>query len=165
MFSGELKEQAVNFLAAMRARGYTFASAESCTGGLIVAHLTDIAGSSDVVDRGFVTYSNDSKSRMVDVPASLIDLHGAVSREVALAMAEGALERSAADITVAVTGVAGPGGGSSAKPVGLVHIAAASKSTATMHLECRFGALERSEIRTLTVAEALRLATEMLKRS
>ena len=107
-------------LAALRARGWMVVTAESCTGGLIAGALTEIAGSSDVVDRGFVTYSNAAKIEMLGVPAEMIAAHGAVSAEVARAMAEGALVRSRAQIAVAVTGIAGPGGGSAGKPVGLV---------------------------------------------
>jgi nicotinamide-nucleotide amidase len=162
MFPEDLKQQAVAFLDAMRARKLMFASAESCTGGLIAALLTEIAGSSDVVDGGFVTYSNEAKARMIGVPAAMIASHGAVSREVALAMAEGALGHSNADITVAVTGVAGPGGGTPQKPVGLVHIASAAKGAATLHRECRFGPLDRAEIRKRTVVAALALATEAM---
>jgi nicotinamide-nucleotide amidase len=163
MFSDEMKQQAVAFLDAMRASGLHFASAESCTGGLIAALLTDIPGSSDVVDRGFVTYSNEAKSEMIGVPRELIERFGAVSREVALAMAEGAIAHARADVSVAVTGVAGPGGGTAAKPVGLVHIAAARRGSDTLHKECRFGPLDRSEIRKRTVVEALALATRAMK--
>jgi nicotinamide-nucleotide amidase len=107
-------------LAQCRGKGVMIATAESCTGGLIVAALTSVAGSSDVVDRGFVTYSNEAKNELVGVPMQLIETHGAVSEPVACAMAEGALGRSRAAIAVSVTGVAGPGGGSADKPVGLV---------------------------------------------
>jgi nicotinamide-nucleotide amidase len=108
------------------------ATAESCTGGLIAAALTAITGSSSVVDRGFVTYTNEAKSEMLGVPASLIEAHGAVSEPVARAMAEGALRHSRADIAVSVTGIAGPGGATPTKPVGLVHLAVASKGHETM---------------------------------
>jgi len=153
-----MKRQAVAFLDAMRAKGLKFASAESCTGGLIAALLTEIPGSSDVVDRGFVTYSNEAKNEMIGVRRELIEQFGAVSRDVALAMAEGAIAHSSADVSVAVTGVAGPGGGTATKPVGLVHIAAARAGAETVHKECRFGPLDRSEIRVRTVTEALALA-------
>lgn len=162
MFTDDLKAQAIRFLDDMRGAGLHFASAESCTGGLIAALLTEIPGSSDVVDRGFITYSNEAKAEMIGVDPALIARVGAVSREVALAMAEGAIRHSAADISVAVTGVAGPGGGTDAKPVGLVHIASARRNGATLHRECRFGPLGRSEIRERTVIEALALATEAL---
>ncbi|MGD9803708.1 MAG: CinA family protein [Hyphomicrobiaceae bacterium] len=163
MFSDDMKRQGAAFLEAMRLKGLRFASAESCTGGLIAALLTEIPGSSDVVDRGFVTYSNEAKNEMIGVKVELLTEFGAVSREVALAMAEGALEHSAADVSVAVTGVAGPGGGTATKPVGLVHIAAARTGAMTLHQECRFGPLDRAEIRAKTVVEALSLATRALE--
>jgi nicotinamide-nucleotide amidase len=163
MFPEEMKQQAVAFLDAMRASALKFASAESCTGGLIAALLTEIPGSSDVVDRGFVTYSNEAKNEMIGVPRDLIEQFGAVSREVALAMAEGAIAHASADVSVAVTGVAGPGGGTATKPVGLVHIAAARVGAETLHKECRFGPLDRSDIRARTVVEALALATQAMK--
>ena len=118
-----LVAQAAALLAACRERGLKIATAESCTGGLIAAILTEVPGSSDVVERGFVTYSNEAKTEMLGVPAALVEQHGAVSA-VARAMAEGALAHSRADIVVSVTGVAGPGGGTPLKPVGLVHFGA-----------------------------------------
>jgi nicotinamide-nucleotide amidase len=107
-------------LAACRGKGLTLATAESCTGGMVAAALTDVAGSSDVVERGFVTYSNAAKSALLAVPPALIAAYGAVSQEVAAAMAAGALQHAPVDLAIAVTGIAGPGGGSAAKPVGLV---------------------------------------------
>jgi len=163
MFPDGMKRQAIVFLEAMRSRSLKFASAESCTGGLIAALLTEIPGSSDVVDRAFVTYSNEAKTEMLGVDAALVSEFGAVSREVALAMAEGALAHSAADVSVAVTGIAGPGGGTAAKPVGLVHIAAARAGSETLHKECRFGPLDRSDIRARTVVEALALAARAME--
>ena len=133
------------------------ATAESCTGGLIVALLTEIPGSSDVVDRGFITYSNDAKTEMLGVPSRLIAEHGVVSREVALAMAGGAIAHSLAELAVAVTGVAGPGGGSVRKPVGLVHIAAARLGRTPLHQECRFGDIGRDQVRIKSVEAALAL--------
>ncbi len=156
------EEKAVAVLEACRKAGVMLATAESCTGGLIAAALTDIAGSSDVVDRGFVTYSNEAKNQMIGVPMELIARVGAVSKDVALAMAEGALARSRAGVTVAVTGVAGPGGGSAEKPVGLVHIACARKDHPTLHCECRFGDRSRAEIRHATVLAALDLVLKNL---
>ncbi|MBB5701845.1 nicotinamide-nucleotide amidase [Ochrobactrum daejeonense] len=156
------EEQAIAVLNACRKAGVMIATAESCTGGLIASALTDIAGSSDVMDRGFVTYSNEAKNEMIGVPMELIGRVGAVSCEVALAMAEGALAHSRAAISVAVTGVAGPGGGSEEKPVGLVHIASARKGQSTLHRECRFGPLSRAEIRHATVLAALALVLENL---
>ena len=156
------EEKAVAVLESCRKAGVMLATAESCTGGLIAAALTDIAGSSDVVDRGFVTYSNEAKNQMIGVPLELIARVGAVSKEVALAMAEGALARSRTGVTVAVTGVAGPGGGSAEKPVGLVHIASAREGRPTLHRECRFGDRSRAEIRHATVLAALDLVLKNL---
>jgi nicotinamide-nucleotide amidase len=157
-FDAELVQAAGRLLQACRSRGLTLATAESCTGGLIAACLTEIPGSSDVVDRGFVTYSNPAKTELLAVPAGLIQARGAVSEEVARAMANGALAHSAADLALAVTGVAGPGGGTADKPVGLVHIAAARRAGPQSHRAFRFGPRGRSEIRMLTVAEALAMA-------
>lgn len=157
MFSEALKDQAAALLDALRKRELKLATAESCTGGLIAALLTEIAGSSDVIDRGFVTYSNDAKAEMLGVPNLLIAEHGAVSREVVLAMAGGAVAHSLADLAVAVTGVAGPGGGSPQKPVGLVHIAAARLGRSPLHEECRFGDIGRAQIRIKSVEAALTL--------
>lgn len=131
------------------------ATAESCTGGLICAALTEISGSSAAVDRGFVTYSNEAKIEMLGVPKELIDAHGAVSKKVAIAMAEGALARSRADIAVSVTGIAGPGGGSAEKPVGTVHIAVAARNRPTDHVHCWFADNGRQSIRLATVRTAL----------
>ena len=153
----ELASEAAELLAACRARGLKLASAESCTGGLIAAILTEVPGSSDVFERGFVTYSNRAKTDMLGVPADVIALHGAVSREVALAMAAGAIGRSEAAIAVAVTGVAGPGGGTAEKPVGLVHLAAARRGASSLHREIRAGDIGRRAIRHAAVREAFAL--------
>lgn len=149
--------EAIRLLQALRARGLKLATAESCTGGLIAALFTEIAGSSDVVERGFVTYSNAAKSELLGVSEDLLAQHGAVSEPVARAMAQGALVHSHADVAVAVTGVAGPGGGTAAKPVGLVHIAAARKGGEIAHRECRFGDISRGSIRLASVEVALQL--------
>lgn len=138
------------------------ATAESCTGGLIAATLTEIAGSSDVVERGYVTYSNDAKVYSLGVPAEIVAGHGAVSEPVARAMAEGALRKSKADIAIACTGIAGPGGGSATKPVGLVHIAVAAHGQETMHQRMTYGDIGRSAVRLATVEDALNLTGEML---
>jgi nicotinamide-nucleotide amidase len=131
MLPADLLARAPAVLASLRARGWKLATAESCTGGLIAASLTAVAGSSDVVERGFVTYSNEAKTELLGVPAALIAEHGAVSAAVAAAMAEGALARSHAQIAISVTGVAGPGGGTPAKPVGLVWFGRAVAGTVT----------------------------------
>jgi nicotinamide-nucleotide amidase len=155
-----LVEEATKLLDLCRKSGLKLVTAESCTGGLIAAILTEVPGSSDVVERGFVTYSNAAKTEMLGVPAALIEKHGAVSEEVARAMAEGALGASQADIAVSVTGVAGPGGGTEAKPVGLVHFGAARKGGDLLHREKRFGDLGRRGIRLASVAEAFSLLRE-----
>ena len=146
-----------------RMRKLTVATAESCTGGLVAGALTEISGSSDVVCCGFVTYSNDAKRDMVGVPAATLENHGAVSRETAEAMARGSREKSGAHLAVAITGVAGPGGGSAAKPVGLVHFAAASSDGTLVAREKRFGDIGRSEVRRLSVLEALALLEQLAR--
>ncbi len=158
MFSDDLRLEAERLLADVRACGMRLATAESCTGGLIAALLTEIPGSSDVFDRGFVTYAIDAKIEMLGVRPELIGAHGVVSREVATAMAAGALRHSKAAIAVACTGISGPGGGTLAKPVGLVHLAAALRTGhPPVHQECRFGDIGRSPVRLATVAAALAL--------
>lgn len=149
--------RALNLLESARAKGLRLATAESCTGGLVAATLTEIAGASDVFDRGFVTYSNAAKCEMLGVAQSLIEAHGAVSAEAARAMAVGAIERSSADIAVAVTGIAGPGGGSAEKPVGLVHFACAMRDGGVELVERRYGPLSRAKIRAASVAQALEM--------
>jgi nicotinamide-nucleotide amidase len=156
--------RAMNLLESARAKRLRLAAAESCTGGLVAATLTEIAGASDVFDRGFVTYSNAAKCEMLGVAQSLIDAHGAVSAEVARAMAVGAIERSAADIAVAVTGIAGPGGGSAEKPVGLVHFACATRGGGVDHVERRYGTISRAKIRAASVAQALKLMVAAAQR-
>src|ERR1700744_3330196 len=143
-----------------RSRRLTIATAESCTGGLVAGALTDIPGSSDVIDRGFVTYSNEAKRAMLGVEATTLATFGAVSKETATAMAVGALERADVDLTVSITGIAGPGGATPGKPVGLVHFAAASRDGRILHRECRFGAIGRSSVRQRSVLEALRYLRE-----
>lgn len=158
----EIALEAARVLDLCRARGLMIVTAESCTGGLVSAALTEIPGSSDVFDRGFVTYSNSAKRDLLNVPAALLDTYGAVSRQAAEAMAEGALARAKADIAVAITGVAGPGGGSAAdKPVGLVHFASAGSNGARIHREKRFGDLGRAEVRRRSVLTALDMLAEL----
>ena len=147
---------AEDLLDSFRARGWKIATAESCTGGLIAAALTAVPGSSDVVDRGFVTYSNAAKTGMLGVPAALIEAHGAVSAPVAAAMATGALARSDAHVAVSVTGVAGPGGGSADKPVGTVWFGLAIRGGAVTTLLCRLPG-DRDAVRGASVQQALRL--------
>ena len=157
MFPANLLQDAAALLDHLRAQRLKLVTAESCTGGLIAGLLTEIAGSSDVVERGLVTYSNEAKRELLGVPEALLVQHGAVSEAVARAMAEGALTHSHAEVAVAVTGVAGPGGGSAAKPVGLVHIAAARQGCDVLHRECRFGDIGRAPIRLASVDASLQL--------
>ncbi|HVY56917.1 MAG TPA: CinA family protein [Xanthobacteraceae bacterium] len=157
MIDDDLRAAAARVLDLCRARGWTIATAESCTGGLVAGALTDIAGSSDVVDRGLVTYSNEAKQNLLGVSAETLRRHGAVSRETAEEMARGALSHSPVDLAVAITGIAGPGGGSAEKPVGLVHFAAAARDGRLIHREKRFGDIGRREVRLRSVAEALAL--------
>ena len=145
-----------------RAQGLMVATAESCTGGLIAAALTDVPGSSAVFDRGFVTYSNLAKRQLLDVPEPLLLQHGAVSEEVARAMAEGALAASSAFAAVSVTGVAGPGGGTPEKPVGLVWFATARRGGLTRSHQERYGDLGRGPVRTAATETGLRLLLEAL---
>ncbi|HEY0919049.1 CinA family protein [Devosia sp.] len=152
----EIAMLAQETVAALAAAGLTVATAESCTGGLVAAALTSISGASDVVYGGYVTYANEAKIAMVGVPYALLRQHGAVSKDVAMAMAEGALAVAGTHLAVAVTGVAGPTGGSKEKPVGLVHFAVAS-ADGTTHVKKNFADLDRDGIRQASVAEALRL--------
>lgn len=141
--------------------GDRVATAESCTGGMIGAALTEIAGSSQVVDRGFITYSNEAKMDMLGVQAATLQQFGAVSSETALQMARGALMRSNASLAVAVTGIAGPGGATQGKPVGLVHLAATGQDGRLLHREMRYGDIGRDQVRLATVKTALQLLAEL----
>lgn len=162
MFPEDIQTLAREVIRSAAARGLRLATAESCTGGLVSAALTAVPGSSDVLDRGFVTYSNAAKTELLGVPAGLIDREGAVSEPVARAMAEGAATRANVPLSVSVTGVAGPGGGSPDKPVGLVHFAAIGPAGA-VHAEHRFGDLGREGIRLESVRVALRLLLERIE--
>jgi nicotinamide-nucleotide amidase len=155
-------ELARRLLAACEAAGLRLATAESCTGGLIAGCLTEIAGSSAVVDRGYVVYDNRAKEELLGVPAETLRQHGAVSEATARAMAEGALARSGCGLAVAVTGIAGPAGGTAEKPVGLVHMAAVRAGMPTLHRGEVFGG-DRGEVRLATVEEALLLALAALQ--
>ncbi len=157
-----LLAQAAELLAAARAGGETVTVAESCTGGLVAGTLTAIPGASDVFERGFVTYSNSAKSEMLGVPYWLIERHGAVSEDVARAMAGGALTHSHASLAVAVTGIAGPDGGTVEKPVGLVHFAAGRRDQSIVHEMVLFGDLGRTEIRRRSVEQALTLLRSLV---
>jgi nicotinamide-nucleotide amidase len=159
MFDLDARSLAAELLNMSLERGFTVATVESCTGGLVCGALTAIAGSSSMVQGGLITYANEAKAALAGVPIRLIEQHGAVSEPVARAMAEGGRQRLNATFAVSITGVAGPGGGSVEKPVGLVHFACAGPS-GTRHRERRFGELSRDEIRRLSVLEALDLLRE-----
>lgn len=156
----EVLEKASELLDVLRAAGLRVATAESCTGGLLAVYLTEAPGSSDIVEGGIVTYSNEAKHALLGVPFALLEAHGAVSEPVARAMAEGVLDRTRADLSVAITGVAGPAGGTPEKPVGLVHFAAARRAGATHVREERYGNPGRGAIRLASVATALDLLCE-----
>lgn len=162
MFSADLLIRAESLLTKARAGKLKIATAESCTGGLIAGLLTEIAGSSDVFERGFVTYSNQAKQELLGVLETLLIQHGAVSQDVARAMVQGALAHSQADLAVAVTGIAGPGGSTAEKPVGLVHIAAARKGGQLVHRECRFGDIGRNAVRIATIDAALEMLSALV---
>jgi nicotinamide-nucleotide amidase len=157
MFSPDLIARADALITRYAALGLKLVTAESCTGGLVAGLLTEIPGSSAVVERGFVTYSNDAKRELLDVPEATLTAYGAVSEATAGAMARGALAHSRAQVAVSVTGVAGPGGGSAEKPVGLVHFACAAPADALVTVERRFGDLGRSGIRLASIEQALAL--------
>jgi nicotinamide-nucleotide amidase len=161
MSDPELIERASELLDLCRARKLKIAAAESCTGGLVAATLTEIAGSSDVFERGFVTYSNEAKMGMLGVAAAVLEAHGAVSRETAEAMAEGALAHAPADLAVSITGIAGPGGAVAGKPVGLVHFGGATRGGRRLHRERRYGDIGRAEVRHASVLEALAILREL----
>jgi nicotinamide-nucleotide amidase len=163
IYPDALLAEASRLLEACRRQQIKLATAESCTGGLIAGLLTEVPGASDVVERGFVTYSNEAKIEMLGVPAPLIASSGAVSAAVACAMAEGALAHARAEIAVAVTGVTGPGGGTTAKPVGLVHLAAAGRGQVTQPRELRLGDIGRGRVRMATVEAAVALLWMVLR--
>ena len=159
----KMRAMAIEVLEACRVRGWRVATAESCTGGLVAGTLTEIAGSSDVVECGFVVYSNDAKHAMLGVPATTLKRQGAVSAETAVAMAAGALKHSTADLAVSITGIAGPGGGTKQKPVGLVHFAAASRDGRGLQRRRVFGKIGRRRVRERSVAEALAILLELAR--
>ena len=163
MFDSSITALAFDIISRCTAKGLTIGTVESCTGGLIAGALTAIPGSSAAVNAGLVTYSNAAKTALAHVPSELIARHGAVSAHVAIAMSEGGLKVLDADIACAVTGIAGPGGGSIEKPVGLVHLSVARTGHATLHKECRFGDLGRNEIRRETVLAALEAILDLLE--
>jgi nicotinamide-nucleotide amidase len=160
MFSEPFRTQAADLIGACRAAGLTIATAESCTGGLLAALITAIPGSSDVFERGFVTYSNEAKIECLGVPLSILETFGAVSAEAARAMATGALAHSPAGMALSITGIAGPGGDSSEKPVGLVHFGLARKGAAVTTFEKHFGDLGRDAVRFAALATGMELLIE-----
>ncbi len=157
IFSVEIEKLATDVLEQCRQKKWQLATAESCTGGLIGGALTDIAGSSDVFDRGFITYSNKAKARVIGVSTDILRSYGAVSEETAREMALGALKTAGANLTVAVTGIAGPGGGGPGKPVGLVHFAVATEDGVAEHRKMEYGDIGRSEVRLATVKTGLEM--------
>jgi nicotinamide-nucleotide amidase len=163
--SREVAQAAADISTRLKAAKLSLVTAESCTGGLIAAAITEIPGSSDVLERGYVTYSNVAKENNLAVPANTIKRHGAVSEQTARAMAEGALVHSKAAVSVAVTGIAGPDVGTPEKPVGLVHFAASRRGGPTIHKEMRFGNLGRGEVRRRSVLAAFALLNELLGRA
>jgi nicotinamide-nucleotide amidase len=161
MAEQDLIEPARALLDLCRAKKLVIAAAESCTGGLLAATLTEIPGSSQVFDRGFVTYSNDAKIAMLGVPVDLLETFGAVSREAAQAMASGALAQAGVDLAVAITGIAGPGGALPGKPVGLVHVAVASRGGRRSHQARQFGDIGRAGVRRESVRQAIAMLQEL----
>ncbi|WP_108882652.1 nicotinamide-nucleotide amidohydrolase family protein [Anderseniella sp. Alg231-50] len=162
MFDRQLVIEAKDTLDMLRDGGLMLATAESCTGGLIAGLLTSIAGSSGMVDRGFITYSNEAKSEMLDVPMALIEQHGAVSEQVAREMAEGALRNSRANVSVSVTGIAGPRGATKGKPVGLVHFGCARPEMSTHHVCMTYGDIGRNEVRHAAIGTALAMVRQSI---
>lgn len=164
MLEDDIADAAKRLLDICRRKHLTLATVESCTAGLVAGTLTEIPGTSRILDRGFVTYSNQAKQDMVGVSAETLKVHGAVSRQTAEEMARGAIVRTPVDLAVSVTGIAGPDGGSAEKPVGLVHFAAASRSGQLAHAEKRFGAIGRSEVRKQSVLQAFRMLHDLAER-
>ena len=162
MFSVEIETLAALVIDEARARSMRVATAESCTGGLVAAALVGVPGSSDVFERGFITYSNRAKQEMLDVPSDLLADLGAVSEPVVRMMAEGALANSSSHLSIAVTGIAGPGGGSALKPVGLVHFATAMANASVRHRVEQFKHMDRDEVRLAAVQTALEMLRERL---
>lgn len=162
MFSDHLRNLALLVSDDARQKRLRICTAESCTGGLLAGLFTDLAGSSDIFERGYVTYSNHAKQDVLGVPGDMLADFGAVSEAVVRAMAEGALEASRANIAVAITGIAGPGGGTPMKPVGTVHIACARENRAIIHEQCQFGDIGRSAVREETLVTALNLISKQI---
>jgi len=164
MFDLTVLEAAERLLEACKRKGLTVATAESCTGGLVAGAISAISGSSAVLDRGYVTYSNEAKEQMLGVAPTTLDAHGAVSRQCAEEMAKGALTHARVNLAVSITGVAGPTGGTPEKPVGLVHFAAASRGGQLIAYEGRYGDVGRTQVRRLSLLQALAMLTELAER-
>lgn len=162
MFPDRLRNLCLLVMDEARERRVKIATAESCTGGLLAGLFTEFSGSSDVFERGFVTYSNRSKEEVLGIPGDMIADYGAVSEAVARLMAEGALENSRANLSLAITGIAGPGGGTPMKPVGTVHIACARENKAVMHEACYFGDIGREQVRLATLETALEMIRKQI---
>ena len=165
MFDAGLRARASALVGGYAERGLTLATAESCTGGLVGALLTEIPGSSAVLDRGFIVYSNAAKTELLGVSEGLLERHGAVSEACARALAEGAVVRSGADVAVSVTEIAGPSGGSAEKPVGLVHFALACRGAPTLALRREFGDIGRASVRMRSVETAIGLFEQALRQA
>ena len=163
MLDDDIVEAAKRLLDICRRKNLTVATVESCTAGLVAGTLTEVPGTSSILDRGFVTYSNQAKEDMVGVPAATLKAHGAVSRQTAEEMARGAIANAPVDLAISVTGIAGPDGGSAEKPVGLVHFAAASRSGQFVHREMRYGNPGRSEVRKRSVLQAFIMLHELAR--
>ncbi|MDQ8730077.1 nicotinamide-nucleotide amidohydrolase family protein [Bradyrhizobium sp. LHD-71] len=163
MSASEIRAMARALLDLCKMKKLTIATAESCTGGLVCASLVDIPGSSAVVTTGFITYSNEAKHELLGVSSQTLENFGAVSREAAVSMANGALKKAKSGLSVAVTGIAGPGGATPGKPVGLVHLAVASRDGRVVTREKRFGAIGRTAVRMRSVVEALKMLTELAR--
>lgn len=161
MLDQDIVEAAIRLLDICKRKNLTVATAESCTAGLVAGTLTEIPGVSSMLDRGFITYSNQAKQDMLGVSAETLRLHGAVSRETAEQMARGAIAHAPVDLAVSVTGIAGPDGGTEEKPVGLVHFSAASRSGRLIHVERRFGDVGRAEVRKRSVLQAFRMLHDL----
>jgi nicotinamide-nucleotide amidase len=164
MLDDDIVEAAKRLLDICKRKNLLVATAESCTAGLVAGTLTEVPGTSSILDRGFITYSNQAKEDMVGVSAATLKSHGAVSRETAEEMARGALTHAPVDLAVSVTGIAGPDGGSAEKPVGLVHFAAASRSGVLIHAEKRFGNIGRADVRKQSVLQAFRMLHDLAER-
>ncbi|HEX3442836.1 MAG TPA: CinA family protein [Pseudolabrys sp.] len=163
MTDQEIIDASVRLLDLCKAKKLTVATAESCTGGLVAGALSEISGSSSVLDRGFVTYSNEAKQQMLGVTPSTIDVYGAVSKECAEEMARGALARAQVDLAVSITGIAGPTGATPGKPIGLVYFCAASRSGRVIARDRKFGDIGRSNVRRASVIQALAMLQELVE--